>query len=216
MPQQGGPTGPIVPPRVTARRRRPAFMALGLALIAAGGAGAAVLVLQVGHRTDVVTVVREVPVGQVVTKQDLGKASIALDPAVHAVEASDLRSVLGKRAAVGLKAGSLLSSSQVTDQALVKAGEQLVPVGLKPEQVPASTLSPGQPVVIVRVPGQGGEVKGSVPDSVRARVVKVGKATPGTGVQVVDVAASSSDGPALAGWVSTGNVRLLIDPQGGA
>lgn len=99
----------MAPPRVSARRRRPGVIALSLALIAAGGAGVAVLLLQVGDRTDVLTVARDVPVGQVLTEDDLGKASLALDPAVKAVGAGDLKSVVGKRAAVELKPGSLLS-----------------------------------------------------------------------------------------------------------
>lgn len=109
LPQQGRVAGPVTPPRVSARRRRPGVIALSLALIAAGGAGVAVLLLQVGNRTDVVTVVRDVQVGQVLTEDDLGKASLALDPAVKAVRADNVKSVVGKRAAVELKPGSLLS-----------------------------------------------------------------------------------------------------------
>lgn len=81
----------------------------------------AVLLLQVGNRTEVVTVVRDVQVGQVLTEGDLGKASIALDPAVKAVRSDDVDSVVGKRAAVELKPGSLLAPSQVTKDSLVKA-----------------------------------------------------------------------------------------------
>ncbi|MGW3629320.1 hypothetical protein ACWD7F_04010 [Streptomyces sp. NPDC005122] len=83
--QQGKVARAVTPPRVSARRRRPGVIALSLALIAAGGAGVAVLLLQVGHRTEVVTVVRDVQVGQVLTEADLGTASVALDPAVNAV-----------------------------------------------------------------------------------------------------------------------------------
>ncbi|WP_328457576.1 SAF domain-containing protein [Streptomyces sp. NBC_00386] len=155
LPQQIGAAVPVSPPRVSARRRRPGVIALSLALIAAGGAGVAVLLLQVGHRTEVVTVVRDVQVGQVLTEQDLGKASIALDPAVKAVRVSDLDQVVGKRAAVELRPGSLLAPSQVTKDSLVKAGEQLVPIGLKPEQIPATVLVPGQRVQLVHVPVQG-------------------------------------------------------------
>ncbi|CAM5672687.1 SAF domain-containing protein OS=Streptomyces griseomycini OX=66895 GN=FHS37_007373 PE=4 SV=1 [Streptomyces griseomycini] len=214
--------GPVAPPRVSARRRRPGVIALSLALIAAGGAGVAVLLLQVGDRTPVVTVVRDVQVGQVLTEQDLGKASVALDPAVKAVRADDLKSVVGKRAAVELKPGSLLSPSQVTKDSLVKPGEQLVPIGLKPEQVPATALVPGQTVQLVQVPAQGAAVTDAeeaaddgASKTIAGRVVKASKAAPGTGVVVVDVATSAKDGPTAAAWVSTGAVRLVLDaPEG--
>jgi hypothetical protein len=211
----------VAPPRVSARRRRPGVIALSLALIAAGGAGVAVLLLQVGNRTEVVTVVRDVQVGQVLTEQDLGKASIALDPAVKAVRADDMEAVVGKRAAVELKPGSLLSPSQVTKDSLVKAGEQLVPIGLKPEQVPATALVPGQKVQLVHVPAQGTvdtgkEAGGDVPKSIAGRVVKASTAAPGTGVVVVDVATSADDGPTAAAWVSVGALRLVLDAPDGS
>ncbi|WP_326762817.1 SAF domain-containing protein [Streptomyces phaeochromogenes] len=199
---------------MSARRRRPGVIALSLALIAAGGAGVAVLLLQVGNRTDVVTVVRDVQVGQVLTEDDLGKASIALDPAVKAVPSDDLDSVVGKQAAVELKPGSLLAPAQVTKDSLVKAGEQLVPIGLEPKQIPATPLMPGQKVQLVHVPAQGqadtGKTSGTPPETVDGRVVKASSAAPGTGIVVVDVATSAADGPTAAAWVSAGTLRLVL------
>ncbi|MCX5106930.1 SAF domain-containing protein [Streptomyces sp. NBC_00439] len=220
VPQQNATAGPVAPPRVSARRRRPGMIALSLALIAAGGAGVAVLLLQAGHRTQVVTVVRDVQVGQALTAKDLGKASVALDPAVKAVRADDLDSVIGKRAAVELKPGSLLAPSQVTKDFLVKAGEQLVPVGLKAEQVPATALVPGQKVRLVHVPAPGtvdtGKTSGTAPRTIEGRVVKASKSAPGTGVVVVDVATSADNGPTAAAWVAAGTLRLVLDAPDGS
>ncbi|WP_308124897.1 SAF domain-containing protein [Streptomyces sp. NEAU-YJ-81] len=206
----------MAPPRVSARRRRPGLIALAVLLITGGGAGGALLLMESGQRTEVVTVVRHVPVGQVVTDRDLGEASVALDPVLKAVKAVDRGDVVGKRAAVELTPGSLLSHGQVTGSSLVKAGEQVVPVGLKPEQVPASALAPGQRVQIVRVPGEDQETSRTQAEPIPAHVVKVGDPTPGTGSVVVDVAAAKAEAPLLASWASTGNIRLLIDAQGGS
>ncbi|MGW7570790.1 SAF domain-containing protein [Streptomyces tendae] len=210
----------MTPPRVSARRRRPGVIALSLALIATGGAGVAVLLLQAGNRTEVVTVVRDVQVGQVLTESDLGKASLALDPAVKAVGADDLESVVGKRAAVELKPGSLLSPSQVTKDNLVKAGEQLVPIGLDPEQIPATPLLPGQKVKLVHVPAQGAadvdKASDAAPQTLDGRVVKASGAAPGTGVVVVDVATAETDGPTAAAWEAAGTLRLVLDAPDGA
>ncbi|MFC5201352.1 SAF domain-containing protein [Streptomyces kaempferi] len=196
------------------------MIALSMGLIAAGGAGVAVLLLQVGHRTEVVTVVRNVQVGQILTKQDLGRASIALDPAVKAVTTNDLDQVVGKRAAVELRPGSLLAPSQVTKDSLVESGEQLVPIGLKPEQIPATALVPGQKVQLVHVPVQGeietDKPSGSSPRTLPGRVVKASNAAPGTGVVVVDVATSAADGPTVAAWVSAGTLRLVLAAPDGS
>ncbi|MFJ9544057.1 SAF domain-containing protein [Streptomyces sp. NPDC101225] len=221
---QGRVAGPVAPPRVSARRRRPGVIALSLALIAAGGAGVAVLLFQVGDRTDVVTVVRDVEVGQVLTARDLGRASVALDADVKAVRVDDLKSVVGKRAAVELKPGSLLAPSQVTKDALVKAGEQLVPIGLEPKQIPATALVPGQKVELVHVPAQGatdtgaggGGGSGGAPRTVEGRVVKASGAAPGTGVVVVDVATAVADGPTAAAWEAAGTLRLVLAAPDGS
>ncbi|MEU6495693.1 SAF domain-containing protein [Streptomyces sp. NPDC046984] len=216
---QAGVAAPVAPPRVSARRRRPGVIALSLALIAAGGTGVAVLLLQVGDRTDVLTVVRDVQVGQVLTEDDLGKASVALDPAVKAVRADDLKSVVGKRAAVELKPGSMLAPSQVTKDSLVKAGEQLVPIGLEPKQIPATALVPGQKVELVQVPAQGaadaGKASDAVPQTIGGRVVKASGVAPGTGIVVVDVATAAADGPTAAAWEAAGTLRLVLAAPGG-
>ncbi|WP_436851266.1 SAF domain-containing protein [Streptomyces asoensis] len=199
---------------MSARRRRPGVIALSVALIAAGGAGVAVLLLQVGDRTEVVTVVRDVQVGQVLANEDLGKASIALDPAVKVVRADDAASVVGQRAAVELLPGSLLTPSQVTKDSLVKAGEQVVPIGLEPKQIPATALVPGQKIELVHVPAQGttdtGKTSDEEPQTIGGRVVKASGAAPGTGIVVVDVATSAADGPTAAAWEAAGALRLVL------
>ncbi|MGW5657249.1 SAF domain-containing protein [Streptomyces humi] len=212
--------GPVAPPRVSARRRRPGVIALSLALIAAGGAGVAVLLLQVGNRADVVTVIRDVQVGQVLTEDDLGRASVALDPAVKAVRADNVKSVVGKRAAVELKPGSLLAPSQVTKDSLVKTGEQLVPIGLEPKEIPATALVPGQKVQLVHVPAQGttdtSPSTSAAPRTIDGRVVKASGAAPGTGIVVVDVATAAAEGPTAAAWESAGTLRLVLAAPDGS
>ncbi|MFD9411545.1 SAF domain-containing protein [Streptomyces sp. NPDC059989] len=222
-PPPAGPGGaPAVAPRVLRqRRRRPGLIALSVALIAAGGLSGALLFTASGQRTAVLVVARDVPVGAAVTDADLAPASLALDPAVKAVPVAKKAGVVGQRAAVALKAGSLLSPGQVTAESLIKAGEQLVGVALKPSQLPASRVAPGQKVLIVSTPdpaqGAGGgkpaEGAGAAPKTQSATVVAVGQPAPATGVVVVDVALPAADGPTLAARVATGAVALILAPQ---
>ncbi|MGW7063537.1 SAF domain-containing protein [Streptomyces sp. NPDC054904] len=225
IPGPGGPAGsPASAPRVVRqRRRRPGLIALSVALIAAGGLSGALLFTASGQRSGVLVVARDVPMGTAITAADLAPASLALDPAVKAVPVTKKDGIVGQRAAVALKAGSLLTPGQVTSTSLVKAGEQLVGVALKPSQLPASQLSPGQKVLIVSTPdpaqaaangGKPGEPAGA-PRVLAATVVAVGVAAPATGVVVVDVAVPASDGPTLAARVATGAVALIIAPQEG-
>ncbi|WP_245691901.1 SAF domain-containing protein, partial [Streptomyces katrae] len=154
VPGPGGPAdSPAPAPRVVRqRRRRRGLIALSVALIAAGGLSGALLFTASGQRSSVLVVARDVPVGATLTEADLAPASLALDPVVKAVPAAKRAGLVGQRAAVALKAGSLLSPGQITAVSLVKTGEQLVGVALKPSQVPASRLAPGQKVLIVSTP----------------------------------------------------------------
>ncbi|MFF3214148.1 SAF domain-containing protein [Streptomyces sp. NPDC002886] len=220
-----GPSGPgaqpaAAPRLVRQRRRRPGLIALSVALIAAGGLSGALLFTASGQRTPVLVVARDVAVGAAITDADLAPASLALDPAVKAVPVKRKAGLVGQRAAVGLKAGALLSPEQVTRVSLIKAGEQLVGVALKPSQLPASRLAPGQRVLIVSTPdpnagaAAGGKaVEPAVPKTVEATVVAVGLPAPATGIVVVDVAVPAAQGPGLAARVATGSVALILAPQ---
>ncbi|MGI5255627.1 SAF domain-containing protein [Actinacidiphila glaucinigra] len=224
------PAGPVAAPRmIRQRRRRPGLIALSVALIAAGGLSGAVLYSSSGHRTAVVVVARDVPVGSRIAEADLATASIALDPAVQSVKASRATGLVGQRAATDLKAGSLLAPSQVTDQSLIGPGEQLVGVSVKPSQLPATPLMPGQKVLIVSTPDPGAESVqpgngstdpaaggGTSPVTLSAKVVTVGRPAAATGAVVVDVAVPSTDGPALAAQVATGNVALVVVARDGS
>ncbi|MEV7525630.1 SAF domain-containing protein [Streptomyces sp. NPDC091371] len=225
LPPAGPGSVPAAAPRVLRqRRRRPGLIALSVALIAAGGLSGALLFTASGQRTAVLVVARDVPVGAAITDADLAPASLALDPAVKAVAVAKKPGLVGQRAAVALKAGSLLSPGQVTAESLIKAGEQLVGVALKPSQLPASRLAPGQKVLIVSTPdpAQAGGGKPTdtgaspAPKTQTATVVAVGQPVPATGVVVVDVAVPAADGPALAARVATGAVALILAPREGS
>ncbi|MEV6683921.1 SAF domain-containing protein [Streptomyces sp. NPDC051130] len=225
IPSPGGSgESPAAAPRVVRqRRRRPGLIALSVALIAAGGLSGALLFTASGQRSAVLVVARDVPVGAAITETDLAPVSLALDPAVKAVPVARKASMVGQRAAVALKSGSLLSPGQVTSVSLVKADEQLVGVALKPSQLPASRLAPGQKVLIVSTPdpaqagaaAKPGEPAGA-PKTLAATVVAVGVAAPATGAVVVDVAVPAADGPTLAARVATGAVALILAPQEGS
>src|SRR5205814_6002699 len=60
--------------------------------------------------------------------------------------------LVGKHAAADLFPGTLLTGDQLTDRAIPAPGEQLVGIELKPAQVPARALSPGDAVILVVVP----------------------------------------------------------------
>ncbi|MFH8380390.1 SAF domain-containing protein [Kitasatospora sp. NPDC018058] len=202
-----GRAAPHAPGRtMRARRRRPAVLAMAVALIAAGGLGGAVLYDSTGQRVAVLALARDVPWGQVITEDDLVVARIAGDPALRPVSAQDRAKAVGMRAATDLKRGSMLTGSDLAQGLSVQPGQIVVGVSAKRTQLPASRLQPGVQIVVVDTPENGRA------DSLPATVITVGRVDT-DGSQVIDVAVGAADGPRLAQWVASGRIQVLLAPR---
>jgi hypothetical protein len=208
-----------------ARQRRPGWIAAGVALVALAVLGNVYLFQTSGHRISVVRVARNVPVGQQLVHADLDTSSVALGPGVQVIPARQLGEVVGRRAAVDLRSGTLLSVSQVTTQLTPQPGQALVTVAVKPGELPPGGLAPGSQVRIVSTPGSQGQDQGadgsSVPSGqagvsvkdVRAAVDAV--AGPDTdGTMTVSLLVADADANAVAREASTGQIALVITARG--
>jgi hypothetical protein len=190
-----------------------------VALVAAGGLGAAALVGQAGDGVEVLAVARPVPVGQMIAAGDLAVARVAGDPSLHPVPVSERGHVVGRVAAVDLRPGTLLTSEEVTDTAVPAAGQQLVGVAIRPGQLPARGVHPGEEVLLVPVPGDqaptGNPTAAASEDPIPARVADVG-GTDIDGMSTVDVVVTAVVGPQVAALASTGRVALIVRAADGS
>ncbi|WP_171064087.1 SAF domain-containing protein [Actinomadura soli] len=109
-----------------------------------------------GDRVSVVRVARDVAAGHQITQADLDRASIAIAPSVTVIPGRQLEQVVGRRAAVGLRKGTLLATSQLTTQQSPAAGQALVTVPLKAGSMPPG-LAPGWRVRLVFTYGDQGQ-----------------------------------------------------------
>nr|WP_203704008.1 SAF domain-containing protein [Asanoa iriomotensis] len=134
---------------------RPGLLGLAVLLIALGGLGAAFAITSVKATGSYLAVGRQVPQGTVLTADDLVTVQVAGGAGLAPVPASQQAQVVGKRAAVSLVPGSLLTMAQLTDKPLLAAGQQQVALGLRANQVPARRLLPGDKVVLVGTPEKG-------------------------------------------------------------
>lgn len=135
------------------RQRRPAQVALGVVLIVGLGVLGGVAYESAGSKAPVVTVVREIPKGHVVTAADLSTVDVA--GGVVAVAGDHLASVLGETATVDLLPGTLLQRSMVTDGPSLAAGSAQVGVQVTGGQIPADGLAPGDTVEVFALPAKG-------------------------------------------------------------
>ncbi|MBG6068543.1 SAF domain-containing protein [Micromonospora ureilytica] len=149
----GSVDAPVNPPTVVRQRRvRPGLLGLAVLLIALGGLGAAFAVTSVRATGSYLAVARPVEVGREISAADLVTVQVAGGQGLRPVPAGRLDEVVGKRAAVALLPGTLLTLGQVTDDPLLGPGQQQIALGLETAQVPARELHPGDKVLLVSTP----------------------------------------------------------------
>lgn len=207
---------PVLPaPR---RRRRPALLALAVVLVVLGGLGAAFVATSLGRTSSVIAVARSVPRGQEITAADLVGARLTADPALAPIPYADRQQVIGMVAAIDLIAGTLLTRNGLTAERFPPPGRDVVGVGVKPAQLPATPLRPGDHVLLVPVATEGSStpggsaVTGAEPRAVPAAVARVGAAGV-DGLRVVDVLVDTADGPDVAARAAAGLIAIIVVPS---
>jgi hypothetical protein len=181
----------------------------------------------------VLALAHDVPAGQPLSAADLTEVRISLDPALHPLSADS--HVLNMRATADLKAGQLLTASDLTNDPLVLAGQEVLGVSAKPAQLPASGLAAGTWVVLVYTPsaegsgagtgaetlpspsasgGSGNGGAATLLQSVTVRLVSVGAPSQADGTTVVDVAVPTEQAAPVADLVASGKVAVLIAAPG--
>ena len=123
------------------RQRKPGYIALAVALVVGLAALGGYFYTVAGSKTPVVVVVKEIPAGHVVTREDLSTVDVA--GGVTAVAAANIGSVLGQTATVTLLPNTLLQRSMVTDGPPLAADEAQVGVEVVGGQLPADGLVAG-------------------------------------------------------------------------
>ena len=106
--------------------------------------------LRLGSREEVLVVAQPVAAGQVLTGADVRAARVSTGSGLNVVLSGDEATVVGRRAAVALVAGSLLTTAEVGSPPPVGSGFDVVAVGLKPGTYPPE-LAPGDRVEVVPV-----------------------------------------------------------------
>jgi SAF domain len=206
----------MVPTPPKARRRWGLFAAMA-ALICLGALGNVWLHQATTDAQQVVAARSTIERGAVITREELMTVQIGGDPALRTVPGARLESLVGKRAAVDVAAGSLLTGESVTGENVPGQGYSLVGVGVTPAMMPGGDLAAGDRVRIVATPGQQGEV---TPDagmvSVAADVVstQTGTDTTGQGAQtIITVRVPMGDAARLAAMAATGKVAVVLDSR---
>jgi hypothetical protein len=224
MPLKTTPTAPttknghraVQPPagqRLRSRERQSRGLIAGAVVaVLACAFGVALLFMHAGGKVSVIQAARAVPAGHVIASADLTTVEIAGD--VPALRGSQLSTVVGKVAAVGLVKGEVVSAAMVTTRAPAPPGYVVAGMALKYGQLPAGGLSAGDNVMVVLLASStaGGAAGSPTVLESSVRVVAASSAPDGSGV-VVSVLIPKADAAALAQANNDGLLALQQVPS---
>jgi hypothetical protein len=184
----------------------------GLAVMLVGLLGGAIVGGRLDTRAPVLVVTHAVAAGQSLSADDVAVARVAADGSVATIPAAQLPSVVGRVAAVPLRAGELLGPADLGALAWPPAGQAVIAVEVKSGHAPSS-LGIGTHVSVVLVPSM--PVTGGAPSAVHAGgvVVSIDDAADQSGSESVSLLLSAGDANALA--AATGDVTLIQSGVGG-
>lgn len=163
-------------------------------------------------RTEVLAVTKAVPAGQVIERSDVHAIQVAGVP--NAVKATDVDSVVGKRATVGLVSGQVLTPDAYSAQLVPGEGQRLVAVHLTSGRVPGG-LGAGDFVNVLAVPAEGESGTSSqlqAPQELAAGAQVESVATTDEGDRVVTVLVDEGVADPVAAYSAAGQVTITQSP----
>jgi hypothetical protein len=147
-----------------ARRRSVPHLLVGTLLVLVCVVGVVVWSLIAEDRQRVLALTRPVSVGHVLSPSDLREVSVAADPGVSMVAASQASTVVGRAMATSLPAGSLVTPEVLGAGSVPGPGQAIAALALKTGAFPPE-LAPGARVLVVLVPGSTAGSSGALVSS---------------------------------------------------
>ena len=193
-------------------KRRPVLIIASLAALLMAALGGVWLWTSATSSAEVVVAKSTVPRGAVIAAGDLTVARVSLDPTVASIPASQMSTVVGRRAALDIAAGGLLTPADIASQTVPAKGETVVGLSLANGMLPAIALQAGDQVRVVQTPGAQGQVGDAPPVTVSATVVAVTRSPDGQSA-LVDLLVSADAAPDLAARAATGKVAVVLDSR---
>lgn len=206
-PQVPLPARATPPPKV---RRRPVGILLAVLLAAAGAVGAGVAWSATSNAEVVLVAAQTIPRGTVIGADDMRRVRVGAGSGLDAISGDAATTVVGKRAALDIAAGSSISPDAVTGAVVPAAGQSIVAVPLTTE--PGTPLVPGDKVRVVITPTTPDAEPGGLPAFADGEVVTA-HVDPASKQTVVDVLLPHDDALTLTGGLATGTAQLILDSR---
>lgn len=197
--------------RTSRRHRQLPLVVVGVLLVVGCALAFTDASLHLGSREEVLVVAQPLDAGQVLTTGDLRAVRVSTGGGLDAVLVGEESSVLGRRVAVPLVAGAVLTTAEVGNAPPVGSGADVVAVGLKAGSYPPD-LAPGDRVQVVPVTtsasGSTGTVTSGSPVGATVLVVDVASAD-SNNPTVFSLQVSTSDADEVASLAAADQVSLI-------
>lgn len=194
--------------------RRPGVIAGAAGMVLGCTFLAALVALRADQRFELLATTRRVPAGQAITDADL-RVVRASGGGLPVIRATLRGRVVGRYAAVDLVPGVLLVPDLLADSGTPAPGEAVVAIVLRPEQLPAGGLLPGDRVRLVATGNPADDTTNPVVLAAAARVFTVTRRdAPGQDLVSVSVVVSEVELAGVARAASVGRVSVALLPRG--
>lgn len=201
-------------------QRRPWQIGLGVALVLVCAAVAGALFESSSTRVPIVIAAKSLPAGTVLTSGDLATASIPASGDITAMSAAGSAALVGQQLDTPVYAGQVMVRQMLSTTPPLGAGEQVVGMLEKGDQMPSVPLVAGDSVAVVAVPqaGQGSTIGGTIGSTLvpRATVFAVGPA-PANQSQYqasVSLEVPSSDAATVTSYAAADQIGLSLVGEG--
>lgn len=193
-------------------RRRPVFLAAGIALVVVFVIGAVALVNGMRQVTNVLVVSQDIAQGQQITSQDLTTKQVNADAGIASVAVEDKATVVGQVAAVPIPSGTVLNPNAVTSAVIPTKGLTLVGVTVSYAKLPAEPLRAGDMVRIVDTPRDQDDSPVQGPITSKAQVVST-TLIEATQETTVDVLVQADEASWVSARAATRRVAIVLDTR---
>lgn len=189
------------------------MIALSVALICVGGLASGWAWQSTSTAQEVLTVRETVLRGELIEEDNLVIVRIGVDPAIKAVPAVEMATLVGQRAALDIVAHSVVTEGQVKDVVVPPKGFSVVGLSLTAAMLPTGNqLVAGDKVRVVTTTAGEGAAAAAAPAAYGATVVR---SSPDeiTGNTLVNVQVATDVAPGVARRAAAGEVALVLDSQ---
>ncbi len=197
-------------------RRQPALLALSVAFLALCGVGGWAAFSSASATVPVIGVRNTITRGELIQRTDLVTVQVGHDPALHTIPVSQADTVIGRRAATDLPAGSVVPVGSVTDALVPAKLHSIVGIFAKDGTAPAAGITAGAAVRLIPLPATAQQQTSGLPQAATSTatgtVIEATAAEDGTGTRI-DVDVDTSDASGLQILAAQGRIALVIDSQ---